>query len=77
MLASTHVDMPIGSRARTILIESKGYVMNDATGYYEKDGQELTIDIATHEAFIEKQRIAAVIVEELQRIGINATTEFT
>ncbi len=60
-------------KAREI-IESKGYVMNDSTGYYEKDGQELTIDITTHEAFIEKQRIAQVQVEELQRIGINATT---
>jgi peptide/nickel transport system substrate-binding protein len=56
------------------LIEANGYVLNEDSGYYEKDGQELTIDIATHEAFIEKQRIAAVIVEEFQRIGINATT---
>jgi peptide/nickel transport system substrate-binding protein len=56
------------------IIESKGYTFNDATGYYEKDGAELTIDIATHEAFIEKQRIAQVVVEQLQRIGINATT---
>lgn len=56
------------------IIESKGYTLNDATGYYEKDGAELTIDITTHEAFIEKQRIAQVVVEQLQRIGINATT---
>lgn len=56
------------------IIESKGYVLNEDTGYYEKDGKELTLDIATNEAFIEKQRIAAVVVEELQRIGINATT---
>ena len=56
------------------IIESKGYVLNEGSGYYEKDGQELTIDIATHEAFIEKQRIAQVVVEQLQRIGINATT---
>ena len=55
------------------LIESKGYKLN-SKGYYEKDGKELTIDITTHEAFIEKQRIAAVQVEELQAIGINATT---
>jgi peptide/nickel transport system substrate-binding protein len=55
------------------IIESKGYVLNDATGYYEKDGTELTLDIATHDAFIEKQRIAQVIVEELQAIGINAS----
>jgi peptide/nickel transport system substrate-binding protein len=55
------------------MIESKGYTLN-GNGYYEKDGQELTLDIATHEAFIEKQRIAAVVVEQLQNIGINATT---
>jgi len=55
------------------IIESKGYTKN-ANGYYEKDGQELTLDIATHEAFIEKQRIAQVVVEQLQRVGINAST---
>ena len=53
------------------LIESKGYEMN-SNGYYEKDGTELSIDIATHEAFIEKQRIAQVVVEQLQAVGINA-----
>lgn len=55
------------------LIESQGYTLN-SNGYYEKDGQELSIDITTHEAFIEKQRIAAVQVEQLQAVGINATT---
>ena len=59
-------------RAKEI-IESKGYTMNDSTGYYEKDGEQLAIDIATHEAFIEKQRIAQVVVEQLQQIGINAS----
>lgn len=59
--------------ARAIeIIESKGYVKNG--DYYEKDGQQLTLDITTHEAFIEKQRIAQVVVEQLQAIGINATT---
>jgi len=56
------------------IIESKGYVFNESSGYYEKDGEPLSIDITTHEAFIEKQRIAQVQVEQLQRIGINATT---
>jgi peptide/nickel transport system substrate-binding protein len=56
------------------ILESKGYTMNDSTGYYEKDGKELSMDIITNEAFIEKQRIAQVIVEELQAIGINAST---
>lgn len=54
------------------IIESKGWTMGD-DGYYYKDGKQLTLDITTHEAFIEKQRIAQVIVEQLQRIGINAT----
>ena len=34
--------------------------MNEGSGYYEKDGEELTMDITTHEAFIEKQRIAQI-----------------
>lgn len=55
------------------LIESLGYTMG-SDGYYAKDGKQLTMDIATHEAFIEKQRIAAVLVEQFQAIGINAST---
>jgi len=55
------------------IFESKGYALN-GNGYYEKDGKELSLDITTHEAFIEKQRIAAVLVEQFQAVGINATT---
>lgn len=55
------------------IIESKGYALG-SDGYYAKDGKQLALDIATHEAFIEKQRIAAVLVEQFQAIGINATT---
>ncbi|MCP4141064.1 MAG: ABC transporter substrate-binding protein [Chloroflexi bacterium] len=55
------------------IIETKGYTLN-GNGYYEKDGQELSIDLTTHAGFIEKQRIAQVIVEQLQQAGINATT---
>ena len=54
------------------IFESKGYVMNESSGYYEKDGEELGMDISTHEAFIEKQRIAQVLVEQFQAVGINA-----
>ena len=54
------------------ILESKGYVKNG--DYYELDGEELTLDITTHEAFIEKQRIAQVLVEQLQAFGINAST---
>jgi peptide/nickel transport system substrate-binding protein len=55
------------------LIESLGYTMGSG-GYYEKDGQELALDIATNEAYIEKQRIAQVLVEQFQAVGINAST---
>jgi peptide/nickel transport system substrate-binding protein len=58
-------------RARE-LIEGQGYALNG--DYYERDGQQLTLDIATHEAFIEKQRIAQVLVEQFQAVGINAST---
>lgn len=54
------------------IIESKGYRLN-GKGYYEKDGKVLSLVITTHEAYIEKQRIAQVLVEQLQAIGIEAT----
>jgi peptide/nickel transport system substrate-binding protein len=54
------------------ILESKGYVMNESSGYYELDGEELGMDISTHEAFIEKQRITQVLVEQFQAVGINA-----
>jgi peptide/nickel transport system substrate-binding protein len=53
--------------------EAKGYTKN-GNGYWEKDGKELALDISTSEAYIEKQRIAAVLVEQFQAAGINATT---
>jgi peptide/nickel transport system substrate-binding protein len=58
-------------KARQI-IESKGWTK--VGDYYEKDGKQLAVDIQTHEAFIEKQRIAQVLVEQFQAIGVNATT---
>ena len=51
---------------------SKGWAQAD-DGYYYKEGRQLSLDITTHEAAIEKQRIAQVLVEQFQRIGINAT----
>src|SRR4029450_6953131 len=44
------------------IIESKGYTMG-SDGYYEKDGTQLTLDLATNEAFIEKQRIGQGVGE--------------
>ena len=55
------------------IFESKGYTLN-SNGYYEKDGKELTINMSTNEAYIEKQRIAAVLVEQFQAVGINAAS---
>ena len=52
------------------ILESKGYTFNGT--HYEKDGEVLSLDITTHEAFIEKQRIAQVVVEQLQNVGIDA-----
>jgi peptide/nickel transport system substrate-binding protein len=54
------------------LIKAEGYTKNG--DYYEKNGKQLSLDIQTHEAFIEKQRIAQVLVEQFQAIGVNATT---
>ncbi|MEM7134081.1 MAG: ABC transporter substrate-binding protein [Chloroflexota bacterium] len=55
------------------ILEEEGYALNDA-GYYEKDGTELTLQIIVHEAFIEKLRWTQVVVEQLQKVGINALT---
>jgi peptide/nickel transport system substrate-binding protein len=55
------------------IIESKGYVMNEGTGFYEKDGEELSFHLQTPEPLIEKQKIAQVVVEQLLRVGINAS----
>ena len=55
------------------IIEENGYTLNEETGYYEKDGAELAINIQTPEPLIENQKIAQVVVEQWQRIGINAS----
>jgi peptide/nickel transport system substrate-binding protein len=53
------------------IIEGKGWVMNDETGYYEKDGEELGMEIASFDA-PEMKAVAGIVVEQLQAIGINA-----
>jgi peptide/nickel transport system substrate-binding protein len=55
------------------LIEKNGYAKN-ADGFYEKAGKVLSFAIETHDAYIEKQRIAAVVVEQLRKAGIDAST---
>ena len=56
MTLSTTADVEEGKA----LIEDAGWTMG-ASGFYEKDGNTLAIEIQTHAAFIEKQRIAAVV----------------
>lgn len=53
------------------LLEGQGWAKND-DGFWEKDGEVLSMQITTHEAFIEKQRIAQVLVEQFQANGIDA-----
>ncbi|MBV7331222.1 ABC transporter substrate-binding protein [Chloroflexi bacterium TSY] len=53
------------------LLEGQGWAKND-DGFWEKDGEVLTMQITTHESFIEKQRIAQVLVEQFQANGIDA-----
>lgn len=58
--------------AATAILEEKGYVLN-SDGYWEKDGEVLSISIQAHEGFIEKRRITADLVEQYQRFGIDAS----
>ena len=58
--------------AAAALIEGQGYSLN-SNNFYEKDGEVLSLEIQTHEGFIEKRRIAAVVVEQLRAAGIDAT----
>jgi peptide/nickel transport system substrate-binding protein len=60
-------------RARE-LIEAQGWSPG-SDGYYERDGQQLELQILVHTAFHEYHRLAAVIAEQLQAVGINATVE--
>ena len=56
------------------IFESKGYVMNESTGYYEKDGQELAATIVNFEDTIINS-LNGVLVEQLQAVGINAVQD--
>lgn len=60
--------------AAVAILEAKGYAKN-AAGIYELDGQELAINIQTHEGFIEKRRIAENLVEQYRNFGIAATQQ--
>ena len=53
------------------LIEANGYTMG-SDGFYQKNGQDLSLTITTTVTATEHQRIIQVEVEQLQAVGINA-----
>ena len=53
------------------LIEANGYVMGD-DGYYQKDGETFSVNIHVNSASTEYTRTIDVIVEQLNRAGIQA-----
>ena len=53
---------------------AKGYEKG-LDGLWQKDGSVLSIRIQVSESFIEKRKIAADVVEQLQKFGINASAD--
>jgi peptide/nickel transport system substrate-binding protein len=73
--AGLYEQYPIGTTdlaKATTLLEGEGYEMGDS-GYWEKDGERLTLNIQTASDFVEYQRLVSVIIEQLQAFGIDAT----
>ncbi len=56
------------------LIEAAGYAMG-GSGFYEKDGAALTVDILVNNSTAEYTRTTDVIVEQLRNAGIDATSQ--
>ena len=59
--------------AAQAIIRIQGLCTLNNAGIYEKDGEELSLNIQAHEGFIEKRRIAENVVEQWRAAGINAT----
>ena len=53
------------------LIEAEGYTLNGA-GFYEKDGEELSVEILVNNASTEYTGTIDIVVEQLLAAGINA-----
>ena len=58
--------------AASALLEENGYARNDEGRWVDGEGNALTLTIQAHEGFIEKRRIASVVVEQLNAFGIDA-----
>ena len=55
-------------------LEAKGYELNAASGYYEKDGQELAMTIVNYDDTIINS-LNGALVEQLQSVGVNAVQD--
>ncbi len=55
-------------------LEALGYTMNAETGYYEKDGEEMSMTIANFDA-TENNSTVSLLVEQFQAVGINAVQD--
>jgi len=60
--------------AAKAILEEQGYVMNDGSGYYEKDGEELSMTITNFDA-TEMNSAVGLLVEQFQAVGINAAQD--
>jgi peptide/nickel transport system substrate-binding protein len=60
--------------ATKAILESKGYVLNATSGYYEKDGKPLTMTIANF-SDTEMSNATAALVEQFQAVGIDASED--
>ena len=71
ILASGHGLSAKGdAKAGQALIEAQGWVKNG--DYYEKDGETLSVDIHVNSASTEYTRTIDMVVEQLQRAGVDA-----
>lgn len=57
--------------AAKALIEADGYTMNESTGFYEKDGQTLSLTISTY-AKRSLDTLAILMQEQFKALGIDA-----
>ena len=55
------------------IIESRGYSLDEAGEFYQKDGKTLSIHIDTSAANVQRQEVVREIVEQLRSVSINAT----
>jgi len=60
--------------AAKALIESAGWTLNDK-GYYEKNGQVLTMKILTIEESDETRRLGDIAAQQLRKVGIDSQTQ--